>query len=58
MGWARAEDYRRAFIERTQSPFLASPMGTGVMPDNHPLSVGASRSLALQNAEVVFLFLR
>ena len=45
----------RAFIERTQLPFLASPMGKGVMPDDHPLSVGASRSLALQQADVVFL---
>jgi 2-hydroxyacyl-CoA lyase 1 len=25
----------------------------GVMPDNHPLSVGAARSHALQNADVV-----
>ena len=36
-------------------PFLASPMGKGVMPDSHPLSVGAARSHALQNADVVFL---
>jgi 2-hydroxyacyl-CoA lyase 1 len=32
----------RAFIERTKLPFLASPMGKGVMPDSHPLSVGAA----------------
>jgi len=43
------------FIERTKVPFLASPMGKGVMPDTHPLSVGAARSHALQNADVVFL---
>jgi 2-hydroxyacyl-CoA lyase 1 len=55
MAWSRAEDEVRAFIERTQLPFLASPMGKGVMPDNHPLSVGAARSHALQNADVVFL---
>src|SRR6266704_1722094 len=55
MAWSRAEDEVRAFIERTQLPFLASPMGKGVMPDDHPLSVGASRSLALQQADVVFL---
>ena len=36
-------------------PFLASPMGKGVMPDDHPLSVGAARCHALQNADVVFL---
>ena len=48
MAWSRAEDEVRAFIERTQLPFLNSPMGKGVMPDDHPLSVGAARSLALQ----------
>ncbi|HVC63425.1 MAG TPA: thiamine pyrophosphate-binding protein [Acetobacteraceae bacterium] len=55
MAYSHAEDEVRAFIERTQVPFLASPMGKGVMPDDHPLSVGAARSLALQNADVVFL---
>ena len=55
MASARAEDEVRAFIEKTQLPFLASPMGKGVMPDDHPLSVGAARSLALQQADVVFL---
>src|SRR5256886_2609449 len=55
MAYARAEDEVRAFIERTKVPFLASPMGKGVMPDNHPLSVGAARSHALQNADVVVL---
>ena len=41
MAWSRAADEVRAFIERTQLPFLASPMGKGVLPDEHPLSVGA-----------------
>ena len=55
MAWSRAEDEVRAFIERTQLPFLRSPMGKGVMPDDHPLSVAAARTLALQQADVVFL---
>src|SRR3954464_9998437 len=55
MAWSRAEEEVRAFIERTGVPFLASPMGKGVMPDSHPLSVGAARSHALQNADVVVL---
>jgi 2-hydroxyacyl-CoA lyase 1 len=45
----------RALIERTQIRFLRSPMGKGVMPDDHPLSVAAAHTLALQNADVVFL---
>src|SRR4029077_1720991 len=55
MAWSRAENEVRAFIERTQLPFLRSPMGKGVVPDDHPLSVAAARTLALQNADVVFL---
>ena len=55
MAWSRAEDEVRAFIERTQVPFLASPMGKGVLDDNHPLSVGAARSHALQEADVIVL---
>jgi len=53
--YARAEDEVREFIEATQLPFLASPMGKGVIPDDHPLSVGAARSHVLQNADLVFL---
>jgi 2-hydroxyacyl-CoA lyase 1 len=30
-------------------------MGKGVMPDDHPLAVSAARTLALQQADVVFL---
>ena len=55
MAWSRAEVEVREFIERTQLPFLASPMGKGVVPDDHPLSVGAARTTALQEADVVFL---
>ncbi|MFP6749862.1 MAG: oxalyl-CoA decarboxylase [Alphaproteobacteria bacterium] len=55
MAWSRAEDEVRAFIERTRLPFLASPMGKGVMDDRHPLSVGAARSHALKEADVIFL---
>ena len=55
MAWARAEDEVRDFIERTQLPFLATPMGKGVVSDAHPASVGAARSYALKNADVVVL---
>jgi 2-hydroxyacyl-CoA lyase 1 len=55
MAWSRGEDEVRAFLERTQLPFVRSPMGKGVMPDDHPLSAGAARTLALQQADVIFL---
>jgi 2-hydroxyacyl-CoA lyase 1 len=55
MAWSHAENEVRSFIERTQLPFVRSPMGKGVVPDDHPLSVAAARTLALQQADVVFL---
>jgi 2-hydroxyacyl-CoA lyase 1 len=55
MAWSRGEDEVRTFLERTQIPFVRSPMGKGVMPDDHPLSAGAARTLALQQADVIFL---
>ena len=55
MAWAHAEDEVREFVERTQVPFVRSPMGKGVIPDDHPLSAGAARTLALQQADVIFL---
>jgi 2-hydroxyacyl-CoA lyase 1 len=55
MAWSGAEEEVRAFIERTGVPFLASPMGKGVIDDSHPLSVGAARSHALQEADVILL---
>lgn len=53
--YARAENEVREFIEKTQLPFIASPMGKGVVPDDHPLLVQPARSLALQQADLVFL---
>lgn len=53
--YAHAEHEVRRFIDAAQLPFLASPMGKGVVPDDHALSVAPARSLALQEADVVFL---
>ena len=55
MAWARAEDEVRGFVDRAQLPFVRSPQGKGVVPDDHPLSVAAARTLALQEADVIFL---
>ena len=55
MASSRAEEEVRAFIEKTQIPFVRTPKGKGVLPDDHPLSAGAARSLALSQADVVFL---
>ena len=39
--YSRAEDELRTFIERTQLPFLPTPMGKGVVSDDHPLCTRA-----------------
>ncbi len=55
MAYSRRQEEVRAFLEKTQMPFVRTPKGKGVMPDDHPLSAGAARTLALQQADVVFL---
>lgn len=53
--WARAEHEVREFIERTQLPFLPTPMGKGVVPDDHPLIAASARTFALRNADLIML---
>ena len=59
--WARAPPTRRRtsrsekFIEATGLPFLPMSMAKGLLPDDHPQSVAAARSLALRKADVVML---
>ncbi|XP_066889922.1 2-hydroxyacyl-CoA lyase 1 isoform X1 [Kogia breviceps] len=54
--YARAEENIRKLVEQCKLPFLPTPMGKGVIPDNHPNCVGAARSRALQFADVIVLF--
>ena len=53
--YSRAEAEVLEFVDKTQLPYLAAPMAKGLIPDDHPLSVAAGRSYALQNADVVML---
>src|SRR3954469_149574 len=55
MAYSGATEEVRAFMEKIQVPFVRTPKGKGIMPDDHPLSAGAARTLALQQADVVFL---
>ncbi|MEE9277854.1 MAG: thiamine pyrophosphate-dependent enzyme, partial [Dehalococcoidia bacterium] len=52
--WSRAENEVREFIDKTHLPFLPTPMGKGVIPDDHPLNVSAARTSALKGVDVVF----
>jgi 2-hydroxyacyl-CoA lyase 1 len=42
-------------VDTTGIPFVATPMGKGVVPDSHPLNAGAARSLALAEADVALI---
>ena len=53
--WSRAEEEVRRFIDTTLLPFLPTPMGKGVVPDDHSMTVAAARTFALQNTDLVFL---
>jgi 2-hydroxyacyl-CoA lyase 1 len=53
--YSQAEESIRALVEATQIPFLPTPMGKGVVSDDHPRNVAAARSTALQHADVVLL---
>ncbi len=53
--YAQADKQIRAFIEATGLPYLPMSMAKGLLPDGHPQSVAAARSLALRRADVVML---
>ncbi|CAG7830368.1 unnamed protein product [Allacma fusca] len=53
--YARAEKNVNDFIRATDLPYLPTPMGKGVVPDDHPNCVSPARSLSLQKADVVLL---
>ena len=53
--YAQADQEIKTFIESTGLPFLPMSMAKGLLPDEHPQSVAAARSLALAKADVVML---
>jgi oxalyl-CoA decarboxylase len=53
--YAQADNQIQAFIEATGLPYLPMSMAKGLLPDGHPQSVAAARSLALRRADVVML---
>jgi 2-hydroxyacyl-CoA lyase 1 len=55
VAYGNAEKEMRAFIEKSNLPFLATPMGKGVVKDSDKRSVGSARTFVLKNADVVFL---
>jgi oxalyl-CoA decarboxylase len=53
--YAQADKDIRSFIETTGIPFLPMSMAKGLLPDDHPQSAAAARSLVIGEADVVVL---
>jgi oxalyl-CoA decarboxylase len=53
--YAQVDADIRALVEKTGIPYLPMSMAKGLLPDNHPLSAGATRSYVLKEADVVML---
>lgn len=53
--YAQADNVIRKFVETTGIPFLPMSMAKGLLPDSHPQSAAAARSLAISRADAVLL---
>jgi oxalyl-CoA decarboxylase len=53
--YAQADNAIQKFVETTGIPYLPMSMAKGLLPDAHPQSVAAARSLALSRADAVML---
>lgn len=53
--YAQADKVIRDFVESTGLPYLPMSMAKGLLPDSHPQSAAAARSLAIARADVVLL---
>ncbi|KAK4313569.1 hypothetical protein Pmani_015101 [Petrolisthes manimaculis] len=53
--YARAEEEVRQLLEKTGLPFLPTPMGKGLVADDHPQCVAPARSRVLLEADVILL---
>jgi thiamine pyrophosphate-dependent acetolactate synthase large subunit-like protein len=54
--WSNASEELQQFVDATGIPFMTTPQGRGVLPDDHPRSFLAARNMAFQNSDVI-LFL-
>jgi oxalyl-CoA decarboxylase len=53
--YAQADEEVRNLVERSGIPYVPMSMAKGLLPDTHPQSAGAARSLVLKEADVVLL---
>jgi oxalyl-CoA decarboxylase len=53
--YAQADAQIRALVEKSGIPYLPMSMAKGLLPDTHPQSAAAARSLVLQKSDVVMM---
>ena len=53
--YAQVDQTIKNFVEKSGVPYLPMSMAKGLLPDDHPQSAGAARSLVLKEADVVML---
>ncbi|GJE03059.1 oxalyl-CoA decarboxylase [Methylobacterium isbiliense] len=53
--YAQADEAVRALVETSGIPYVPMSMAKGLLPDTHPQSAGAARSMVLKDADVVLL---
>ncbi len=53
--YAQADEDIRALVEKSGIPYLPMSMAKGLLPDTHPQSAGAARSLVLKESDAVML---
>ena len=53
--YAQADDDIRALVEKSGIPYLPMSMAKGLLPDTHPQSAAAARSMALKEADVIMV---
>lgn len=54
--FSQADSALTKLADASGIPFLSTAMGRGVIPDSHPNSANAARSLALAKADVALIF--
>ncbi|MEM1044922.1 MAG: oxalyl-CoA decarboxylase [Pseudomonadota bacterium] len=53
--YAQADDLVRELVERSGFPYLPMSMAKGLLPDTHPQSASAARSMVLKESDVVLM---
>jgi 2-hydroxyacyl-CoA lyase 1 len=53
--WSAPFDELRQLVENWQMPFITSPMGQGVLPDDHPLCFNVMRTTVQSSCDLVLV---